>query len=286
MESLNRKEALARARGELTAGGVEDAPLEAELLLRHVLGLSRAGLYQDLDGAVSPAQEETYFRLVERRRQGEPSAYITGHREFYGLDFYIDSRVLIPRPETELLVEKAIALARGYRFSRIADIGTGGGAIAVALALNLPEAQIEATDISAPALEVARINCRYHGVAERVRLYLGDLLDPLPGPVDLIVANLPYVRASELSPAGPLRYEPPLSLNGGPDGLEPIVRLCRRAGAKLCPGGGLVVEIGQGQGEAVASVLREVFPSARPEISPDPAGIERVVSLRLTGDGL
>ena len=154
-----------------------------------------------------------------------PAAYITGHREFYGLDFAVNSSVLVPRPETELLVEKALELARERSLSTIADIGTGCGAIAVSLAVNLPQTRIYATDISAPALEVALSNCRKHGVTDRVTLLEGDMLAPLPEPVDLIVANLPYVREPEMTGVNTLGFEPPLALNGGPDGLDKICYL-------------------------------------------------------------
>jgi release factor glutamine methyltransferase len=283
---VNRKQALAWARAVLADGQVDDASLEGEILMRHVLGMSRAQLYMELDRELSSVQEASLARLIERRRRGEPSAYITGHREFYGLDFHVDPRVLIPRPESELLVEKAISLAQNRPVSTIADIGTGCGAIAIALALNLPGTKVYATDVSAPALEVTRLNCQQHGVADRVCLLLGDMLDPLPETVDIIVANLPYVREAEVPRHGPLSFEPVLSLNGGPEGVAKIGRLCRQAGDKLRPGGCLVLEIGQGQGGAVAGILRQVFPSARIDVSPDFSGIERVVSASLTPGGL
>ena len=242
---MNRKQALAQARSILADNDIEDASLEGELLLRHVLEISRTQLYLDLDHELNPANEEVLHRLLERRLQGEPSAYIIGHREFYGLDFYVDHSVLIPRPESELLVEKAINLAQNRAITTIADIGTGCGAIAISLAINLPAAKIYATDISASALEVSRSNCQKHGVVDRICLLPGDMLDPLPEPVDLIIANLPYVRESELPRAGPLSFEPVLALNGGPGGIARIKRLCFQVGEKLRPGGCLLLEIGQ-----------------------------------------
>jgi release factor glutamine methyltransferase len=246
------------------------------------LKISRTELYLDFNRELCPEDGETFRHLVKRRRQGEPSAYITGHREFYGLDFRVDRSVLIPRPESELLVEMALALARHRPITAVAEIGTGCGAIAVSLALNLPEAGIYATDVSGLALEVARLNCRQHGVTERVCLLQGDMLDPVPEPVDLLIANLPYVREADLAPAGPLSFEPRLALDGGADGLEKIDRLCRQAGDKLRPGGCLLLEIGQGQGEAVTALLRGLFPSGKIEVAADFGGIERVVSLCLT----
>jgi release factor glutamine methyltransferase len=276
---VSRKQALSRARDILTRNRVEDTPLEGEILLRHTLGVSRTQLYLDLDRKLSPEQDAVFRQLVERRLSGEPSAYITGHREFYGLDFYVDSRVLIPRPESELLVEEALRLAQEHHLSTIAEVGTGSGAIAISLALELPQAKIYATDISAPALEVTRINCRKHGVADRIYLLQGDMLDPLPEAVDLIIANLPYVRKLELSG---ITFEPRLALDGGGDGIEKIRRLCRQVGGKLRPGDFLLLEIGQGQGGAVTALLNTLFPLSKIKVLPDLSGIERVVSLSLT----
>ena len=278
---MTLKQALSQARELLAANNIEDAALESELLLRHALKISRVQLYLDLSRELSPKREETFWRLVKRRLNGEPTAYITGHREFYGFDFYVAPSVLVPRPESELLVEKALNLAHHRNISTIAEIGTGCGAIAISLALNLPEAKIYASDISAPALKVALFNCQKHGVANRICLLQGDMLDPLPEPVDLIVANLPYVRESELPPTGSVSFEPILALNGGPEGLEKIHRLCQQADSKLSPQGCLLLEIGQGQGKAVTSSLCSLFPSARIEVASDLSGMERMVSLCL-----
>lgn len=275
---MSRQQALNHARGTLAQGNIEDAPLEGELLLRHVLGISRTKLYLDLDCKLSPSHEEALHQLVERRLNGEPAAYITSHCEFYGLDFYVDPRVLIPRPESELLVERTISLAQNHPLSTIAEVGTGSGAIAISLALELPGVKIYATDISALALEVARVNCQRHGVTDRVCLLQGDMLDPLPEAVDLIIANLPYVRKSELSG---VRFEPRLALDGGSDGMEKIRRLCRQLSGKLRPGGCLLLEIGEGQGKDVTTLLNRLFPRGKIKVIPDLSGIERVVSLSL-----
>jgi len=280
------KQALSQARGILAANSTENASLESELLLRHALKVSRVQLYLDLSRELSPEQEETFGHLIRRRLNGEPSAYITGHREFYSLDFYVDPGVLIPRPESELLVEKALQLAQSHHIATIADIGTGCGAIAISLALNLPEAKIYATDISASALEVALINCQKHGVVDRICLLHGDMLDPIPEPVDLIIANLPYVKESEVSQKRLANFEPQLALNGGSDGLEKVRQLCQQAGSKLRPQGCLLLEIGQGQGKTVTTFLHGLFPEVAVEVAPDLSGIERVVSLCLTPDCL
>lgn len=279
---MTLKQAFSQARTVLAANKVEDASFESELLLRHALVINRVQFYSELNYELTSEQEVIFWHLVERRQNGEPTAYITGHREFYGLDFYVDPRVLIPRPESELLVEKALHLVQSRRIATIADIGTGCGAIAINLALNLPQTKIYATDILTSALEVARINCGKHGVMDRICLLHGDMLDPLLEPVDLIIANLPYVKESELPRYGPVSFEPPLALNGGSDGLEKIRRLCQQVSQKLRPQGCLLLEIGQRQRKAVTGLLCRLFPSASITISPDLRGIERVVSLSLT----
>ncbi|GAI29789.1 unnamed protein product, partial [marine sediment metagenome] len=269
---MTLKQALSRARGILAGNNIEDASLEGELLLGHALKISRTQLYLDLDHEFSPQQERTFWRLVERRLNGEPTAYITTHREFYGLDFYVDPRVLVPRPESELLVEIALGLAQNHPLSTMADIGTGCGAIAISLALELPKTRIYATDISAAALEVAILNCQKHGVIDRVHLLHGDMLDPLLEPVDLIIANLPYVKESEI--AG-VKFEPRLALDGGSDGTERIRQLCRQAGSKLSANGSLLLEIGQGQRNAINTFLHALFPNGEIEVVPDLSGIDR-----------
>ena len=273
------RQALNQSRETLNTHNIEDSNLESELLLRHVLKLSRTQLYVELERELDSENERTFWRLIDRRASGEPTAYITGHREFYGLDFEVNYNVLIPRPETELLVDKAIALSQDYAISTIADIGTGCGAVAISLALNLPTTKIYATDISLPALEVARLNCQKHKVTNRIYLLAGDMLDPLPEPVDLIVANLPYVLESELPQVNTVGFEPLLALNGGPDGLDKIRRLCTQLNIKLRPEGHLLLEIGQGQSEAIATFLGTLFPSAKIELFPDLSGIKRVISL-------
>ncbi len=277
------RQTLSRARQVLAAHHVDDSPLESEVLLRYALCISRVELYSDLDRRLTAEEERKFWQLAERCLTGEPSAYITGHREFYGLDFRVDPGVLIPRPETELLVGKAIALVEERAVSTVADIGTGCGAIAISLAVNLPEVMVYATDLSEAALEVARWNCQEYGVADRVRFLEGDLLDPLPEPVDLIAANLPYVRERELSCVNTRGFEPSLALDGGRDGLEKIRRLCHQAKAKLNPGGSLLLEIGIGQKEAVVSLLRTLFPQASIEVTRDLSGIDRLVCLTLPG---
>jgi len=278
---MTLREALSRARSILIDRDIEDAALEGELLLRHTLGISRVQLYLNLDYPLDPWQWQSFWKLVGRRLSGEPAAYITEHREFYGHDFSVDSRVLIPRPETELLVETTLGLVVNRPAVTIVDVGTGSGAVAVSLALALPEAKIYATDMSEAALEVALRNCRRNGVENRIRLLQGDLLEPLPVMADILVTNMPYVKSSEVKSIGLADYEPLMALDGGSDGLEVIRRLCYQVGDRLRSGGSLLLEVGQGQAEAVADLLGSLFPLADIEIKRDPGGIERVVWLRL-----
>ena len=279
---MTLKQALERARGILLAHGIDDAPLECQLLLRQASGISRVRLYLDIDREMDSEEESAFWHLVERRLSGEPIAYIRGHREFYGLDFSVEPGVLIPRPESEMLVEQAIKLAEELVVGTVAEIGTGCGAIAISLALNLPRIKIYATDISAAALKIARFNCEKHRVVDRVCLLQGDMLHPLPEPVDIIIANLPYVREAELPQVSSASFEPLLALNGGVDGLDKIRQLCGQAGDRLCPQGSLLLEIGQGQATAVTALLSRLFPLAEIEVMPDLSGIERVVRATLT----
>jgi release factor glutamine methyltransferase len=269
----------------VASNNIEPPALESELLLRHVLDLDRVQFFIEYDSPINPEREEYFWRLIERRLKNEPAAYIMGHREFYGLDFYVNNNVLIPRPETELLVDKVLELIPHYSLCVVADIGTGSGAIAVSIATatakgtGYSDVKIYATDISAAALEVASENCRRHGVADRVRLLQGDLLEPLPCPVDLIAANLPYVTSSDLKKVNTSGFEPVLALDGGPDGLDIIRRLCAQLPGRLNAGGSVLLEIGQGQAETVTGILRNIFPSARIEVMPDLAGVGRVVKI-------
>jgi release factor glutamine methyltransferase len=272
---------LSHARKTLSEYNIESPALESELLLRYTLGFDRVQLYIEHDSRISPEREEYFWRLIERRLNREPAAYISGHREFFGLDFYVNSNVLIPRPETELLVEEALNIAERHPITTIADIGTGSGAIAVSLATKLPRSKIYATDISAAALEVAALNCNTHQVSDRVLLLQGDLLEPLPEPVDLIAANLPYVRESDLKEVNTVGFEPVLALDGGPDGLDKIRRLCSQMNGKLNPGGSLLLEIGIGQAEPLITILKNLYPSAQIQVIPDLTGKERVLKLNI-----
>jgi release factor glutamine methyltransferase len=274
-------QALIWAKDVLAEAGVEEPQLDAEVLLSEATDLSRAGLFTWADRDLTP-KELTRFRSdVYRRAEREPLAYIVGQREFFRLSFAVSPAVLVPRPETELLVEQALdwlTLPSAPASPRIADVGTGSGIIAVTLAVHLPTARILATDTSADALSVAHTNAVRHGVAAQIEFLVGDLLVPVLQPVDLIAANLPYVATSEWETLMPeIRdYEPRQALDGGPDGLEWVRRLLDAAPGCLRPGAVLLAEIGATQGAAVLDLARSRFPTARIALRRDYAGLDRL----------
>ena len=249
----------------LAKHGIPDSSLEAEVLLRQVLKYDRARFYASLGEFVSAVNLECALALTKRRINREPLAYITGHREFYRLDFRVTPAVLIPRQETELLVDEALNFAVENQDGNIsvADIGTGSGAIAVSVTVNLPSARVYATDCSKEALEIADLNSRNHGVADRITLLEGDLLQPLSIPVDLIISNPPYIASHLLSSLEPeVRSEPLLALDGGKEGLEVISRLLEQTPAKLKTGGSILIEISPEQAAAVREMAELLFPTA------------------------
>lgn len=258
---------------------VTDVPrLEAEHLLSHTSGCPRAMLLAYPERRLDRAVIHRYRTLLDRRATGYPLPYLTGYVEFYGLDFLVTPDVLIPRPETETLVDRALA----HRPRVVVDVGTGSGCVAVALAVHLPKAQVYGTDISAAALRVAASNAHRHGVADRVHFVQCDLIAPLLGSVDLVVANPPYVAAEEWAdlPRSIREHEPRIALDGGPDGMAVIRRLLQTAPRILRPGGALLIEIGAAQGQAALSLARALLPSATSAVYPDLAGRDRVLEVR------
>jgi release factor glutamine methyltransferase len=258
--------------------GLATPRLDAELLVAHVLALPRVQLYVQFDRPLA-ADELTAIRdLIKRRQTGESVAYLVGKKEFWGLDFVVDARVLVPRPDTETLVEEARGRLAGVEAPRVADVGTGSGAIAVALAKLFPAAAVFASDLAAGALEVARANAERHAVA--VTFVEGDLAAPLAvhAPFSLIVANLPYIASADMPTLPPdVRSEPATALDGGPDGLDVVRRLVAAAPALLAPAGALALEIGAGQAAATRALL-EAAGFADIQTRRDLGGIERVVS--------
>lgn len=284
------QELLAQGVQRLTKTGRESARLEAQVLLSHVLGVDRSLLYAYPEREVTLEQAQRYLSLIERRMQGEPVAYLTGQKEFYGLDFFVDKRVLIPRPESELLVEAALVAAREMltqgHLPIIADIGTGSGAIPVTLAVQEPRLPyLYATDISADALAVARLNAERHHVESRIRLLQGDLLAPLPEAVDIITANLPYIGTGEMSglPLDVRAYEPHLALFSGPDGLDLLERFfseVQRPGV-LNEHAVLLLEIGYRQRPALTRLVRSIWPHAAMTFQKDYTGWDRLLHIAL-----
>ena len=311
------REALRAGAELLHKTGIDNARLDVEVLLRHVLGVKTAEFYLDFDLVLNAAAEQEFKKLLLRRAGREPVAYITSHREFWSLDFVVTPEVLIPRPETELLVELAFARAtrvvpphpslspvvggegkrKGAGDSRsdaltcldsnpplkILDLGTGSGAVAVSLAKERPQARVCAVDISAGAIEVARWNARRHGVEDRVEFFCGDLFEPVTEEregYDLIVANPPYIRNGDLAGLAPeiREWEPIMALDGGADGLLYYRRIIAGAGEYLKGGGSIVLELGDAMGEAVARLFADAGGFEPAQVYRDYAGKERVIA--------
>jgi release factor glutamine methyltransferase len=277
---------LNQASDTLAVAGCDTPRLDAEVLLAHALNRDRAWLYAHPEQILSSHQLSAYQSLVSCRARREPIAYLTGHKEFFGLEFIVTRDVLIPRPETERLVELTLEwMAATSSPPIIADVGTGSGAIAVTLAVHLPQAQVIATDTSPAALGIAQRNAARHGVADRVWYVQGDLLAPLAGGRRydyFIVANPPYLSQAELAAAPPevARWEPRAALDGGPDGLSVIRRLLAMAADRLHASGAVLVEIGAGQGAEVLKLARRHFPQAIVEITRDYAERDRLLAVR------
>ena len=279
---------LAASLADLTARftPLSDTPaLEAQVLLAHILHKPRAWVLAHPDAEISTEQDQDLEQCTARRQNGEPLPYILGHWEFYGLDLLVTPEVLIPRPETELLVEQAVKWLRSHlNCRRAADIGTGSGCIAIALATQIPDLHVLATDLNPHTLQVARQNAARHGVAERITFLLADLLELPLGfqPFDLIAANLPYIPTVTLAELPISRFEPVLALDGGTDGLDLIRRLLAQVPSYISPAGCLLLEIENRQGEAVCNLAKAAFPQAQVQLFPDLAGHDRMVIMDLS----
>jgi len=275
--------AVDRGRARLAAVGIEAAGLEACVLFESAAGFDRAALLARGREPVGPEAAQRYERFLDARSRRIPLAYITGEREFWSLRLRVDRRVLVPRPETETLVEAALDRIRPG--ARVADVGTGSGAIVIALALELGSGAFLGTDRCAAAIEVARVNAAEHGLAQRIDFLEGDLLAPLsglPGLLDALVSNPPYIPTAELSDLQPevRDYEPRAALDGGRDGLAVIERIITGAPPLLRRGGWLLLEIGAGQADSVRALLQSTGRFDDISTRRDLAGIERVVSAR------
>jgi release factor glutamine methyltransferase len=294
-ETIDIRRALKEGMATLRASRVPSHTLAAELLLMHALGRDRTWFYTHPEALLESADVEKYYALIARRADGEPTQYLTGKQEFWGLEFEVTPAVLIPRPETEHVMEVALARLgpRGLKIHmdtglpretlRVADVGTGSGCLAVSLAYELPHADVFATDISAPALEVARRNATRHAVADRIRFLQTDLLESFAHEshsFDLIVSNPPYVASNE---AGQLQrevrdHEPSEALFGGPTGVEIYARLIEQAGRLLRSGGILVLELGYNSAEHVRTILAAQKCWTNVTFTNDLAGIPRVAA--------
>jgi release factor glutamine methyltransferase len=249
------------------------------MLLTHVTGRSRTDLLAYPDRPLPETQRADYQTLVRRRAAGFPLPYLTGRIEFYGLDIAVTPDVLIPRPETETLVDRALE----YHPQTAVDVGTGSGCVAIALAIRQPGVRVYATDLSASALRVAAVNVRRHEVQAQLYLVRCDLAGPLRGPFDLIISNPPYVATEEWPslPESVRRHEPRLALDGGPGGLKTIRRLLAAAPRLLEPGGSLLIEIGAAQGRTATALARALLPQARIVLHRDLSGWDRVLEIQM-----
>ncbi|MBC8426701.1 peptide chain release factor N(5)-glutamine methyltransferase [bacterium] len=282
------RDLLAWTRARLKDAGIEEFQLEGELILQHVLGIDAARMFADMDDAVAHGAEVELRAVTERRVSREPLAYITGKRGFYGRELRVTPDVLIPRQETELLVDLALKWVADHPDIRpnlrIADIGTGSGTLAVTLAAELPCASVDAVDVSPAALEVARGNAEAHGVADRISFHEGDLATPLTGRTyHLVLANLPYVTAEGLEAAQPeVLREPVMALLGGEDGLDLVRRLTTMLpGLMDASGSQALFEIDPLTAAGTAEILSSALPDARIQIVNDLAGLERCVTAEL-----
>jgi release factor glutamine methyltransferase len=280
---LTIRDALRQGRLKLAGTGTDTPGLDAEVLLRHVLGIDRTGLFSAMPQPIEPQALAEYRRLVARRAAGAPVAYLTGQREFMGQTFTVSPYVLIPRPETEILVEWAIDWLRSRGRVTVVDVGTGSGAIALSLALAMGSqwpGAIIATDISSEALSLARTNRDRFGLQSQVELRQTPLLDGVNEQVDLLLANLPYLRPEQIIDNPELAAEPRLALDGGSDGLDLIRALLGDSPRLVVPGGAVGLEIDPDQSTAVVALARRAFPGSQIAVLRDLAGLDRHVTIQ------
>ncbi len=280
-------ETIQKAAERLSAQNVPNARMDAELLLRHALGKDRAWLLVHMQDRLDNQDQRSFEKSIDRRNHREPLQYITGAQQFWGLPFTVTPDVLIPRPETEFVVETGIKAVGVVPAPVIIDLCTGSGCIAISLAKELPKARFFATDRSDRALHIAQENARQNGVADRIRFLEGDLFGPLEemdlrGRIDCTVTNPPYVRSGELATLQPevRDFEPEMALIAGPEGTEIAEKIIRQAPEYLKTGGSLIMEMGIGQATALRNILGDTGKFGSIEIVKDLAGIERVIAAK------
>ena len=270
-----------RLRSQEAAPGVRDsARVDAQRLLGDILDADAAWMLAHGEDELDGDLLDIFGLLLDERMRGVPVAYLIGRAGFYGRDFFVDERVLVPRPESEHVIDAALAELRSRSGTlRALDVGTGSGALAVTLAAEVPALSVTATDVSQDALDVARKNARDHGVGDRVSFVRCDLAEAVGGErFDCIVANLPYVPHAELPlPPDPVGFEPPVALDGGDDGLAHYRRLIERLGSLAEPGAGVIFEAAPSNVPALAQLVQQAYPGARVAVKPDYAGLDRVV---------
>jgi release factor glutamine methyltransferase len=270
---------------DLQRRGIDSARLDAEVLLAHALKVDRLHLYLDLDRPLSEQERAAFRDLLACRRQRQPVAYLTGTREFWSLQFAVSDQVLVPRPDTEVVVEEVLTCLPppAAKPLRLVDVGTGSGCIALALAHERPEVRVAAIDIEPGAAQVAAENCRRLGLTGQVTVAMGDLLGPIAGPVDAVISNPPYIRSRDLDGLEPevARWEPQQALDGGPDGLDVYRRLVTSAAEVVRTEGWLVLEIGHDQGQQLTELLPPYWRLER--IRQDYGGLPRVVVAQRNG---
>ena len=282
MESLGQF--LRKTERRFAVGGIGDSRIEADLVWMTTLEVDRAELYARMADSPSDAETQSAEKLIQRRLRHEPTAYLLGHREFYNIDLLVGVGALIPRPDTEVLVEEALRIAADFPLDiTIADIGCGTGAIGLAIAANLPSARVYATDLYPAALHLAHRNTERLGLAERVAILEGDLLAPLPRPVDIITSNLPYVESSEIPTLDPevRLYEPREALDGGDDGLDLIRRFLVAVPPFLNPSGVLLMEMDPRQIARASAFALGVMPRATIRIIQDLTRRDRVLVVEM-----
>lgn len=255
--------------------------MEARVLVTKVTGQSREWLALHPEACLDVAQIEELDELLDRLSKGEPLAYLTGTRSFFGFDFCVTPDVLIPRPETEQLVEECIAWLEAHPTRRrMADVGTGSGIIAICVADRFPDLAVDAFDVSEAALEIAKTNAEKHPCAQQIHFDLNNLLEGVNHQYDMIAANLPYIPTNTLESLAVTRYEPRLALDGGPDGLDLLRRLITQAVDRLAVGGLMILEIESRQGDACAMIARSIFPGAEIRLLHDLANLPRIIKIQ------